>query len=132
MHTTRRTLLKAGTCWAAPPGRPGLRPTPQPGAKLPKLLLGWLQRLAVSNALIHIVDAGLLNDVAEQVERSSGKTPDQLRAMAVEGKADFIAMPSNVRQSVQSGRGAATAGTSASGLRCSWSRAIRPSRPWPT
>ncbi len=77
-------------------GAPWLRAqTPPAGAKLPKLLLAG-PSASVSNALIHIVDAGLLNDVAEQVEFLPWKDPDQLRAMAVEGKADFIAMPSNV------------------------------------
>lgn len=96
MHTTRRTLLKAGLLGSAALGAPWLRAqTPPAGAKLPKLLLAG-PSASVSNALIHIVDAGLLNDVAEQVEFLPWKDPDQLRAMAVEGKADFIAMPSNV------------------------------------
>ena len=50
----------------------------------------------VSNPLIRIVDAGLLADVAEKVEFVSWRTPDQLRAMALKGEADFLAMPSNL------------------------------------
>ena len=40
MHTTRRTLLKAGLLGSAALGAPWLRAqTPPAGAKLPKLLL---------------------------------------------------------------------------------------------
>ena len=70
MHTTRRTLLKAGLLGSAALGAPWLRAqTPPAGAKLPKLLLAG-PSASVSNALIHIVDAGLLNDVAEQIGRA--------------------------------------------------------------
>lgn len=94
MHTTRRTLLKTGLLGSAAAAAPWLRAQTSP-PKLPKLLLAG-PSASVSNALIRIVDAGLLSDVAEQVEFLPWKDPDQLRALAVEGKADFIAMPSNV------------------------------------
>lgn len=96
MHTTRRTLLKTGLLASAAAAAPWLRAqTPPAKAKIAKLLLAG-PSASVSNALIRIVDAGLLSDVAGQVEFLPWKDPDQLRALAVEGKADFIAMPSNV------------------------------------
>jgi NitT/TauT family transport system substrate-binding protein len=51
---------------------------------------------AVSNPLIHMVETGALDDVAEQVEFVTWTNPDQLRAMVVGNEAGFIAMPSNV------------------------------------
>lgn len=63
--------------------------------KLPKLILaGPLS--SVSNPLIHIVESGALADLAEQVEFISWRDPDQLRVLALNGKADFLAMPTNV------------------------------------
>jgi NitT/TauT family transport system substrate-binding protein len=64
-------------------------------AKLPKLVLAG-PYAAVSNPLIHMVESGALRDVAEQVEFVAWKDPDQLRVLALNGKADFIAMPTNV------------------------------------
>ena len=63
--------------------------------KLPKLVLAG-PFAGVSNPLIHMVESGALADVAEQVEFVSWRDPDQLRLLALEGKADFIAMPTNV------------------------------------
>lgn len=67
------------------------------GAKLPKLVLSG-PYAAVSFPLIHIAESGALKDFAETVEFVPWKDPDQLRVLAVDGKAqvDFIAMPSNV------------------------------------
>ncbi len=64
-------------------------------AKLPKLVLAG-PYAAVSYPLIHMVESGALRDVAEKVEFVAWKDPDQLRVLALEGKADFVAMPSNV------------------------------------
>lgn len=64
-------------------------------AKLPKLVLAG-PFAGVSNGLIRIVDRGVLSEVAEQIEFRVWKDPDQLRALAVAGDADFVAMPSNV------------------------------------
>lgn len=50
----------------------------------------------VSNALIRIAESGALRDVADKVEFVTWKDPDQLRVLALEGAADFVAMPSNV------------------------------------
>lgn len=51
---------------------------------------------AVSTPLIHMVETGALKDVADQVEFLTWKDPDQLRLLALGGKADFLAMPTNV------------------------------------
>lgn len=64
-------------------------------AKIPRLILSG-PYAAVSNPLIHMVESGALKDVAEQVEFVPWKDPDQLRVLAIEGKADFVAMPTNV------------------------------------
>lgn len=50
----------------------------------------------VSYPLMRIADSGALSDVADQVEFTTWKNPDQLRAMAIGQSADFIAVPSNV------------------------------------
>jgi len=63
--------------------------------KLPRLTLAG-PFAAVSFPLIHMVESGALKDLAEQVEFVAWKDPDQLRVLAIEGRADFIAMPSNV------------------------------------
>lgn len=65
--------------------------------KLPKLVLSG-PYAAVSNPLIHMVESGALKDVADSVEFQTWKDPDQLRMLALDGKAaiDFIAMPTNV------------------------------------
>ena len=76
---------------AASPAAPAVVGT----KKIPRLVLAG-PFATVSNPLIRIVDAGLLADVAEKVEFISWRTPDQLRAMALKGEADFLAMPSNL------------------------------------
>lgn len=63
--------------------------------KLPRLVLAG-PYAAVSFPLIHMVDSGALNDVAETVEFLAWKDPDQLRVLAMDGRADFVAMPTNV------------------------------------
>lgn len=70
---------------------------PAAGERLPKLVLSG-PLAAVSYPLIHIAESGALKDVAESVEFVPWKDPDQLRMLAVDGKAnvDFIAMPTNV------------------------------------
>lgn len=65
------------------------------GKKIPKLVLAG-PYATVSNPLIRLVDSGALSDVADEVSFVSWNSPDQLRAMAISGQADFIAMPSNV------------------------------------
>jgi len=51
---------------------------------------------AVSFALVHMAESGALADVAARVEFKVWANPDQLRALAMEGGADFMAMPTNV------------------------------------
>lgn len=80
------TATAGGTVSKAPPWQ---------GPKLKKLVLAGPYAL-VSNPLIRIVDSGALADVAEQVEFVSWRTPDQLRAMAIKGEVDFLAVPTNV------------------------------------
>jgi NitT/TauT family transport system substrate-binding protein len=63
--------------------------------KLPKLTLAG-PSAAVSNALIRMVDSGALADLAEVVEFVPWRDPDQLRMMALDGRADVLAMPTNV------------------------------------
>lgn len=63
--------------------------------KLPRLTLAG-PSAAVSNPLIHMVDSGALADVAEVVEFVPWRDPDQLRVMALDGRADVLAMPTNV------------------------------------
>ncbi len=51
---------------------------------------------SVSFPLLHMIASGALADVAQHVEFVLWSNPDQLRALAMEGKADFMAMPTNV------------------------------------
>jgi NitT/TauT family transport system substrate-binding protein len=43
-----------------------------------------------------MVESGALRDVADVVEFQPWKDPDQLRVLAMDGRADFVAMPTNV------------------------------------
>lgn len=51
---------------------------------------------AVSFPLAYLVATGGLDHLADEVEFRLWSTPDQLRTLAMEGQADFMAMPSNV------------------------------------
>ena len=64
-------------------------------ARIPKIVLAG-PFAAVSYPLIHMLESGALKDIAETVEFAPWKDPDQLRVLAIEGKADFVAMPTNV------------------------------------
>ncbi len=68
---------------------------PAQAERLPKLVLSG-PPAAVSTPLIHMIDSSALKDIAEVVEFQTWKDPDQLRVMVLGGKADFVAMPSNV------------------------------------
>ena len=73
-----------------------LHPVAAQGApKLPRLVLAG-PYAAVSNPLIHMVDSGALKDLADKVEFIAWKDPDHLRVLAINGQADFVAMPTNV------------------------------------
>lgn len=64
-------------------------------APLPMLRLAGPPAI-VSAPLIHMADSGALAGVAQKVEFAQWRDPDQLRALALGGKADLLAMPSNV------------------------------------
>ncbi len=66
-----------------------------PAKKRTKLVLAG-PPASVSNALTRIVDSGALAAWADQVQFTPWTTPDQLRALTLDGAADFIATPSNV------------------------------------
>ncbi|GGX66219.1 ABC transporter substrate-binding protein [Saccharospirillum salsuginis] len=51
---------------------------------------------AVSFPLAYLVATGGLDHLADEVEFRLWSTPDQLRTLAMDGQADFMAMPSNV------------------------------------
>lgn len=86
MKTTMLHMLMALwlACWASAQAEP-----------LPRLVLAG-PAASVSVPLIHMVDSGALKEVAREVEFVTWKDPDQLRVLALGGKADFIAMPTNV------------------------------------
>lgn len=72
-----------------------LSPFVAQAGKLPRLVLGG-PSATVSAPLIHMVESGALADIADEVVFLPWRDPDQLRAMALEGKADVLAMPTNV------------------------------------
>lgn len=74
-------------CWALA--------SPAWAERLPRLVLSG-PPAAVSTPLIHMLETGALRDVADKVEFEVWKDPDQLRVLALGGRADFIATPSNV------------------------------------
>ena len=51
---------------------------------------------SVSHPLLRMIDSGALNDVAKDVKFVLWKSPDELRALTLRGKANFIAVPTNV------------------------------------
>ena len=89
----RRSLLAALAALAGAPGAGAT--TAPPASRLPRLLLAG-PFASVSNPLIRMAESGALADLAEGVEFVPWRDPDQLRVMALEGKADVLAMPVNV------------------------------------
>ncbi|MEA1891651.1 MAG: ABC transporter substrate-binding protein [Campylobacterota bacterium] len=63
--------------------------------KVDKLVLGG-PMASVSHPLLHMIETGALADVAKNVEFVMWKNPDELRALTLRGKTDFIAIPTNV------------------------------------
>ena len=64
-------------------------------AALPQITLAGPPAI-VSAPLIHMAETGALKDVAQRTVFTAWRDPDQLRMMSMGGKADVLAMPSNV------------------------------------
>ncbi len=90
MNTPRRRLLLLLTATLL-----GSASLPATAERLPRLVLSG-PAASVSVPLIHMVETGALNDVADSIEFQPWKDPDQLRVMVLGKKADFVAMPTNV------------------------------------
>ncbi|TVO67163.1 ABC transporter substrate-binding protein [Denitromonas ohlonensis] len=67
----------------------------QAADKLARLVLAG-PPAAVSFPLVRMLESGALADVADTVEFVLWRDPDQLRVLALNGKADVLAMPTNV------------------------------------
>ncbi|MCF6308862.1 MAG: ABC transporter substrate-binding protein [Sulfurimonas sp.] len=50
---------------------------------------------SVSHPILHMIERGALKDVAKKVEFRLWKNPDELRAIAIKGDVDFVAIPTN-------------------------------------
>jgi len=50
---------------------------------------------SVSHPVLQMIKTGALDDVADKVEFRLWKNPDELRAMAIKGEVDFLAIPTN-------------------------------------
>ncbi|WP_353172319.1 ABC transporter substrate-binding protein [Paracandidimonas soli] len=88
----RRQLIGAASALLAMP----LMPARAVAAASRKTLVLAGPQASVSFPFLHMIDSGALADVADKVEFRVWSNPDQLRALAIEGTADFIAAPSNV------------------------------------
>jgi NitT/TauT family transport system substrate-binding protein len=66
----------------------------QPARRARLVLAGPMA--AVSNPLIRLAESAALHELADTVEFVAWKDPDQLRVLALQGQADFVAMPTNV------------------------------------
>ncbi len=89
--TCRRRFLQCTALLGAAPGALlGAR-----AATLPELRLSG-PPASVSNPLIHLAAQGRVPGLAERVRYLPWRDPDQLRALALRGEADFVAMPTNV------------------------------------
>lgn len=91
-HLLGSLLLVAALAMAA---MVDARAQPASTVKMPRLVLAG-PSAAVSNPLIHMVESGALKDLADQIEFVPWKDPDHLRVLAMDGRADFVAMPTNV------------------------------------
>ncbi|MCZ2407823.1 MAG: ABC transporter substrate-binding protein, partial [Burkholderiales bacterium] len=76
-------------------------------APLPQITLAGPPAI-VSAPLIHMAETNALQGVAQRTVFTSWRDPDQLRMMAMGGKADVLAMPSNVAANLYN-RGAGVA-----------------------
>lgn len=50
---------------------------------------------SISHPILHMIETKALQDVADKIEFKLWKNPDELRAMAIEGSVDFLALPTN-------------------------------------
>lgn len=50
---------------------------------------------SVSHPILHMIETNALSDVADKIEFKLWKNPDELRAMAIKGDVDFLALPTN-------------------------------------
>lgn len=50
---------------------------------------------SVSHPVLHMIETNALKDVADEVEFVLWKNPDELRALAINGKVDFLVVPTN-------------------------------------
>ncbi|HEY0879066.1 MAG TPA: ABC transporter substrate-binding protein [Zeimonas sp.] len=96
MHRSRRRFLVSavalGAATATPAPRAGSAAVDERIATL--TLAG--PPASVSNPLVRIAESGALADLADEVRFVGWRDPDQLRLMALDGKADVLAMPVNV------------------------------------
>ena len=63
--------------------------------KVDKLILSG-PMASISHPLLHMIESGALDDVANKVEFVMWKNPDELRALTLRGRANYIAVPTNV------------------------------------
>ncbi len=64
------------------------------GEKLDKMVISG-PFASVSHPILHMIETNALSDVADKIEFKLWKNPDELRAMAIKGDVDFIALPTN-------------------------------------
>ncbi len=64
------------------------------GEKLDKIVISG-PFASVSHPILHMIETNALSDVADKIEFKLWKNPDELRAMAIKGDVDFIALPTN-------------------------------------
>jgi NitT/TauT family transport system substrate-binding protein len=100
MHDARRRFVTTGLAAGAAAmalARPGrtLAADVDPGGRLAVLTLGG-PPASVSNPLVHMAETNALAGLAGETRFVNWRDPDQLRMMALEGKADVLAMPVNV------------------------------------
>lgn len=64
------------------------------GEKLDKIVISG-PFASVSHPILHMIETNALSDVADKIEFKIWKNPDELRAMAIKGDVDFLALPTN-------------------------------------
>ncbi|WP_291351114.1 hypothetical protein [Acidovorax sp. 16-64-162] len=105
-------------------------------AALPQITLAGPPAI-VSAPLIHMAESNALQGVAQRTVFTAWRDPDQLRMMAMGGKADVLAMPSNVAANLfNRGAGVTLLNVSTWGApnrgwtRCATSASAMCPRPW--